>query len=179
MPLCPCFPSVRSPDVRAAYVRLTPDTCLPSIVGALIDGAIELFGQLGVDEAHVVPLLRREGMVAAATVGLVALALVAGLEDEVITFDRDPDVLARIAIPPLQQETLVVLVEATEAVQVVAVELVQNVEDVAIVYNAPGLCAHLGGGALIEVFGRYLKLTGGALRLEDHLRYTFGFVIVQ
>ena len=52
-----------------------------------MDGALELLGQLLVDDAEIVPLVGSEDVVAATAVGLVAFALVAGLEDEVVAFD--------------------------------------------------------------------------------------------
>src|SRR5215467_8909196 len=86
-----------------------------SILRGLIDGVLELVGQLSVDNAQVLPQRRRIDVVVTLAEWLTAETLVAGLEDQVIALHGDPDVSARVAISPLEQHAAGIFVEAAEA----------------------------------------------------------------
>ncbi|SRR5579875_3884063 len=108
-------------------------------------------------------------MVGASAVGLITFSGVARLKYQVAILNRHPDMLARIAIAPLEKKSILVLVEATLPIEVVAVEHVQDLSHPAGVDDALGLWRQVRCRFLRQILWWDLQCTRGMLLFADHL----------
>ena len=92
------------------------------IFGALIDGAAELVAQLLIDDIDVGVEIGRQDVMGAIAVRFIALLEMACFKDQIAVLDRHPDMFARIAIAPFEQQSIFILVEAPLSIEIVAVE---------------------------------------------------------
>ena len=107
-------------------------------------------------------------------VALIALALVAGLEDQIVALDGDPDVAAGIPIAPFEEQAAIILIEAALAVEEVAIEALEDVQNVAFGDDARHVGGHGRRGLTGEVLSRDSELAIGVLHLANHLILAVG-----
>ena len=92
------------------------------IFGGLVHGTAEEVTQLLIDHAQVHKQIGRERVMGAVAIGPVAFFPMAGLKDQVPILNSHPEMFARIAIAPFEEEPVFILIEAALPVQVIAIE---------------------------------------------------------
>src|SRR5690349_24667794 len=91
-------------------------------------------------------------MMRASAVGLVAALGMTLLKEQIFAIYTDPDVLARVAIAPLEQQSALIFVKAPHPIQEIAVKAVEDGAYLALIHHLGGAGLHLGGGASRQVF---------------------------
>src|SRR5947209_16701999 len=88
--------------------------------------AAEAIPQLLVDHIQVRVEIRRKDVVGSRTIGFIALLEMTGLKHEIAILHGHPDMLTRIAVTPLEEESVFIFIEASLPIQVVPVEHMQH-----------------------------------------------------
>src|SRR5579884_692138 len=70
--------------------------------------------------------IRRKDVVGSRAIGFIALLEMTGLKHEVAILHGHPDMLTRIAVTPLEEESVLIFIEASLPVQVVSIEHMQH-----------------------------------------------------
>src|SRR5581483_5938912 len=108
-------------------------------------------------------------MMCAVAVRLVTLLEVAGLKYQIPFFHAHPDMLARISISPFQNETALVLIEASLTIEIIAIKHMQDFTHPAGLDDLCHLWFHVRRCLLREIFLWDIKLTRAMLLLANHL----------
>src|SRR5258708_1380627 len=116
--------------LRRKDLSLKPEYVLsrspsPLVVRWLIDRVAEEVAQFLVDQVHVGIEIFCQHMVCSVAVGFAALFEMAGLEKQLAILNAHPDVPARVAITPLEQQTTLVLIKAPLTVEEIAIKHLQ------------------------------------------------------
>src|SRR3989442_230673 len=102
-------------------------THLPILIFCTLDHrSAEQVTQFQVNHIPVGIQVASQDMMRSGAIGLVTFFEVTRFKDQVAVLNGGPDVLARIAIAPLKNQTIFVLVEASLTVNIVAIEHMQN-----------------------------------------------------
>src|SRR5579885_2656811 len=150
-----------------------------SILCGFLHRSAEQIAQFLVDQIPVGVEIRRQDMVGAGAIRFVTLSGVTGLKQQIAVFDRDPDMLARVAIAPFEDQAAAVLIETPLTIDEVAVEHMQNLAHLARLDHLRRLGRHLRRSLFCQVSGGNLQLAGRMLRLANHLRDHLALFIAQ
>src|ERR1051326_8678626 len=90
-------------------------------------------------------------MVGSVAIGLIAAFIMALLEEKVIIFDADPDMLVGIAVAPLQQQAALIFIKAPLTVEKIAVEAVQDRAHFALIDDLRGIWVEFRRCACVQV----------------------------
>ena len=88
------------------------------------------------------------------TIGLVTFFEVAGFKHQIPVLNSGPNMFARIAIAPLEDQAILVFIEAALTVDVVPIEHLQNFAQFTVLDDLSYLGGHLRCSLRIEVFFR-------------------------
>src|SRR6266487_3959500 len=107
-----------------AHARASLCSRLLLIFGALIHRTAEAVTQLLIDHVQVPIQIGRERVMGAVARELVAFFPMACLKDQVPLLNGHPEMFARIAITPFQEEPVFILIEAALPIEGIAIEQV-------------------------------------------------------
>src|SRR5438477_11353922 len=116
-------------------------------------------------------------MVCTSAVGLIAFFEMARLKDQVSVLNGSPDVLARVAIAPLQDQPILVFIETSLSIEVIAIKHLQNSVQLTVLDDLGYLRGHLCRRSSVQVFFGDMQCSRRVLFLANHLLNHFSLFI--